>query len=114
VGLTALTLVVDGKVTVHAIGADGRLSDKPVQSIPTADKAHAIVPDPSNRFVFVPHTGANAIFQFTFDATTGGLTPNNPSESGDAEERRAAPLDVPSVQAHRLRRQRAGQQRHRV
>jgi hypothetical protein len=53
---------VDGKVTVHAIGADGRLSDKPVQSNPTADKAHAIVPNPSNRFVFVPHTGANAIF----------------------------------------------------
>jgi 6-phosphogluconolactonase len=67
---------VDGKVTVHAIGADGRLSDKPVQSITTADKAHAIVPDPSNRFVFVPHTGANAIFQFTFDATTGRLSAN--------------------------------------
>jgi 6-phosphogluconolactonase len=71
---------VVGKVTVHAIGADSRLSDKPVQSIPTADKAHAIVPDPSNRFVFVPHTGANAIFQFTFDATTGRLTANNPAK----------------------------------
>jgi 6-phosphogluconolactonase len=71
---------VDGKVTVHAIGADGRPSDKPVQSIPTADKAHAIVPDPSNRFVFVPHTGANAIFQFTFDATTGRLTANHPAK----------------------------------
>jgi serine/threonine-protein kinase len=71
---------VAGKVTVHAIGADGRLSDMPVQSIATADKAHAIVPDPSNRFVFVPHTGANAIFQFKFDATTGRLTANNPAK----------------------------------
>jgi 6-phosphogluconolactonase len=71
---------VDGKVTVHAIGADGRLSDKPVQSTPTADKAHAIAPDPSNRFVFVPHTGANAIFQFTFDATMGRLTANKPTK----------------------------------
>ena len=30
---------VDAKVTVHAIGKDGALSEKPIQSIPTADKA---------------------------------------------------------------------------
>ena len=67
---------VAGKVTVHAIGKDGSLGDKPVQTVETAEKAHAVVPDPSNRFVFVPHTGPNAIFQFTFDAQTGKLTAN--------------------------------------
>ena len=71
---------VDAKVTVHAIGKDGELSEKPIQSIPTADKAHAIVADPSNRFVFVPHTGPNAIFQFAFDAKNGQLSANKPAK----------------------------------
>src|SRR5207244_7403845 len=30
---------VDAKVTVHAIGKDGTLGEKPLQSVPTADKA---------------------------------------------------------------------------
>ena len=72
---------VDAKVTVHTIGTDGRLSEKPIQSIPTADKAHAIVPDPSNRFVFVPHTGPNTIFQFTFDAKHANYRPTRPRSS---------------------------------
>jgi 6-phosphogluconolactonase len=66
---------VAGKITVHFIGKDGALSRKPVQEIATADKAHAILPDPANRFVFVAHTGPNAIFQFAFDAKTGELKP---------------------------------------
>jgi 6-phosphogluconolactonase len=69
---------VDAKVTVHAIGNDGTLGAKPLQSLATADKAHAIVPDPSNRFVFVPHTGPDMIFQFTFDAKSGLLAANSP------------------------------------
>jgi 6-phosphogluconolactonase len=71
---------VDAKVTVHAVGKDGKLSEKPLQSVPTADKAHAIVPDPSGRFVFVPHTGPDVIFQFTFDAKTGKLSANDPAK----------------------------------
>jgi 6-phosphogluconolactonase len=70
---------VDAKVTVHAIGKDGALGDKPLQTVPTADKAHAVVPDPSGRFAFVPHTGPDAIFQFAFDAKTGRLTANEPA-----------------------------------
>ncbi len=70
---------VAAKVTVHALGKDGRLSDKPLESVATADKAHAIVPDRSNRFLFVPHTGSDLIFQFTFDAKTGRLSANEPA-----------------------------------
>jgi 6-phosphogluconolactonase len=66
---------VAAKVTVHRITPKGELSERPVQTVKTADKAHAVVPDPSNRFVFVPHTGPNVIFQFRFDASTGRLTP---------------------------------------
>lgn len=64
-----------GKVAVHAIGEDGALSEKPVQELATAEKAHAVVPDCSNRFVFAPHTGPNRIFQFRFDEMTGRLAP---------------------------------------
>jgi 6-phosphogluconolactonase len=71
---------VAAKVTVHALGNDGTLSEQPLQSLPTADKAHAIVPDPSNRFVFVPHTGPDVIFQFTFDAQSGRLAANAPAK----------------------------------
>jgi len=39
---------VAGKVTVHAIERDGSLRARPVQSLPTADKAHAILLDPAN------------------------------------------------------------------
>jgi 6-phosphogluconolactonase len=69
---------VDAKVTVHEIGKDGRLSEKPLQSVPTAEKAHAVVLDPSNRFAFVPHTGPDAIFQFAFDARAGRLSASEP------------------------------------
>ena len=65
-----------GKVVVHRIGDDGSLADQPLQTIETDDKAHAIVPDRSNKFVMVPHTGPNAIFQFRFNAKTGLLAPN--------------------------------------
>ena len=76
---------VAGKVTVHAIEKDGSLRARPVQSLPTADKAHAILLDPANRYAFVPHTGPNAIFQFAFNAATGELTPGNPPKLATPE-----------------------------
>ena len=68
---------VAAKVTVHAIGKDGTLSRAPVQSVPTADKAHAVGLDAKNEFAFVPHTGTNVIFQFRFEAKTGELRPTS-------------------------------------
>ena len=68
-----------GHVSVHAIAADGSLSEKPLQWIETSVHAHSIQTDRSNRFAFVPHTNpTNAIYQFRFDETTGELTPNDP------------------------------------
>ncbi len=73
----------EGRIMVHGIDKDGSLYGKPeavgnppLVEITTAKNAHCILPDPSNRFVFVPHTGPNAIFQFLFDAKNGALTPN--------------------------------------
>ncbi len=66
-----------GKVTVHAVEGEGVPADAPVEDIPTAERAHCIQTDATNRLAFVPHTaGPNLIFQFAFDETTGKLTPN--------------------------------------
>ncbi len=41
--------------------------------------AHAIVPDPTNRFVLVPDLGLDQLFVYRFDEQTGALTPNTPA-----------------------------------
>ena len=82
-----------GRAAVHPIGADGELGGPPTEWLATADGAHSILTDRSNRFAYVPHIariqdnvleppknipGPNVIFQFRFDADTGRLTPNDP------------------------------------
>ena len=63
-----------GKVTVHPISLDGTVRAPPIESIPTAPKAHSIQTDRGNRFAFVPHVGeSNVILPFSFDARTGRL-----------------------------------------
>ena len=69
---------VASKVSVHKLTADGQISERPLQEIKTADKAHAILTDATNRFAFVPHTGPNRIFQFRFNQETGLLSANQP------------------------------------
>src|SRR6267143_2857413 len=64
-------------VSVNPVGADGRIGE-PLQVIPTARNAHAIHPDRTNRFVFVPHLGTDQVFQFLFDENTGRLSANTP------------------------------------
>ena len=65
------------KVAVHTIGDDGAISDVPIQSIPTAEKAHGIAIDSTNSIAFVSHTGANRVYQFRFDARSGRLSLND-------------------------------------
>ena len=72
-----------GRAAVHTIGTDGTVQTPPVEWRATAPGAHCMQTDPSNRFAFVPHiaggNGPNLIFQFRFDETTGGVTPNTPA-----------------------------------
>jgi len=65
-----------GMVAVHPIGSDGVVGEWAVQYLETAPHAHCIQTDPSNRFVYVPHTvPPNLILQFAFDEVTGTLIP---------------------------------------
>jgi 6-phosphogluconolactonase len=66
-------------VSVNAVGSDGRVGSEPLQVIPVGRNAHSIRVDESNRFVYVPTLGSDAIFQFTFDANTGKLSSNTPA-----------------------------------
>ncbi|MFQ6039964.1 MAG: lactonase family protein [Candidatus Poribacteria bacterium] len=67
-----------GKAAVHSIGRDGAVSSPAIEWLSTAEHAHCIQTDPSNKFAFVPHTvEPNVIFQFNFDENTGALTPND-------------------------------------
>jgi 6-phosphogluconolactonase len=66
------------KVCVHALTPGGEISPEPLQTVPTAEKAHGVVFDSQNRIAFVPHTGANRIYQFRFDPQSGRLSANAP------------------------------------
>jgi 6-phosphogluconolactonase len=66
------------KVAVNPIAPDGSVQP-PVQIVPTEPHAHAILPDPANRYVLVTSLGGDMIKQFKFDATTGRLSPNEPA-----------------------------------
>ncbi|HUX25790.1 MAG TPA: beta-propeller fold lactonase family protein [Burkholderiales bacterium] len=67
------------RISVNAVGADGRVAAMPLQLIPVGRNAHSIRCDESNRYVYVPTLGSDQIFQFTFDANSGRLASNTPA-----------------------------------
>jgi 6-phosphogluconolactonase len=67
------------KISVNPIGWRGLVQPDPTQVLMTGRNAHAILPDPSNRFVYVPNLGSDQVMQFIFDEKTGILTPNKPA-----------------------------------
>jgi 6-phosphogluconolactonase len=74
----------DGQIASFGLQADGAVIPGALSSLGVAMQPHAIVLAPDRRFAFVPHLGGNQIRQFTFDATTGALAPNDPLQV-DAE-----------------------------
>ena len=70
-----------GKIAVFGINEDGTLAQEALDRHDTAEHAHSIWIDPSNRFVYVPHTAPpNAVYQFRLDAGTGKLMPIDPEK----------------------------------
>ena len=61
-----------GLVGVSAIGRHGQVQP-PHQVIRTPPKTHAILPDPSNRFVFASSCDGDVMVRYAFDAATGLL-----------------------------------------
>lgn len=67
------------KISVNAISPTGEVNPKPLAVLPTGQHAHCILTDPSNRFLFVSNLGADAIQQYRFNQTSGGITPQQPA-----------------------------------
>ena len=78
-----------GAVSVHELknGAFEGWSDW----IPTGNGAHSVMTDSSNTFAMLPHIagehGINTIRLFKFNDSTGELSPNDPSEMGQPDNR---------------------------
>ena len=66
-------------VSVNAVESDGRVAVEPLQVLQVGRNAHSIRVDATNRFVYVPTLGSDAVFMFTFDAKTGRLGSNTPA-----------------------------------
>jgi 6-phosphogluconolactonase len=69
-------------IGVSALGTTGLAEAEPFQVVPFGEKAHCILPDRSNRFVYAINFGGGEIHQFLFDAASGRLTPNDPATIG--------------------------------
>lgn len=65
------------KVTVNAIGTNGVIAAAQ-QTVDTLPNAHAIIVDPTNRYVLHTSLGGDVVYQQKFDAKAGRLTPNEP------------------------------------
>ena len=70
-----------GKVAIQAIDEDGIFRGKLVREFELEKCAHSSVFSPDNRFLFVPATGPNKIFQMVFNPETGAIHPNQPSSA---------------------------------
>jgi len=65
-----------GTASVFSIGADGSLGSTP-KTVSPGKATHMILTDPANKFAFVMNLESNTVAQYSFDATTGALTPNS-------------------------------------
>ena len=66
-----------GEINVYRI-QDGIVTAEHLDYHKTEKTAHCVEMDPSGRFVYVPHTTPNAIYQYVLDSDTGKLIPNDP------------------------------------
>ena len=66
-----------GCISILPINDDGSLGEPVDTRFHGADaRSHAIMPDPNNRFVFVPNLGLDNVSQYVFDERTGKVTEN--------------------------------------
>jgi 6-phosphogluconolactonase len=67
------------KLAINPIDREGRVDGRATQVLATRPKAHCVVIDPSNRYVYCTNLGADIIMQLRFDAASGTVSPNEPA-----------------------------------
>jgi 6-phosphogluconolactonase len=66
------------KLAINPINGVGRVGGAPTQLLSTRPKAHCVVVDASNRYVYCTNLGADIVMQLRFDAVHGTVTPSEP------------------------------------
>lgn len=66
------------KMSVNPIAADGAVGAT-TQVLPTGQNAHAAIPGPDNRSLFVTNLGADQVMQLRFDPATGKVSSAAPA-----------------------------------
>jgi len=67
------------KLAINPIDPSGRVGARPTQLLSTQPKAHCVVVDASNRYVYCTNLGGDVIMQLRFDAGSGTVSPNEPA-----------------------------------
>jgi 6-phosphogluconolactonase len=62
-----------GQLTAHRIEADGRVSDAPLQIVPTPPKAHCVMESPFRGYVYATSVDGEVILVYHLDEATGQL-----------------------------------------
>lgn len=84
-----------GFTTVFKLDQKGEFTGQPSDRAHTTRTAHSVEFDPSGRFVFIPHTAPNRVYQYRFDAKRGELVPSDPPfAEGPKEELRSQPRHI--------------------
>ncbi|MFT5466931.1 MAG: 6-phosphogluconolactonase [Verrucomicrobiales bacterium] len=75
-----------GQIDIYPLDEEG-IPGKSVVSLDEGRQfAHCILPSPDNQFVYIPYVKENnALYQYRFDAETGGLTALKPKNVGPPE-----------------------------
>lgn len=68
----------EGKMSVWKL-TKGVYEGEIVQELTLGNKAHSTIFSKDNKYILVPATGPNKVFQIKFDENTGKVTPNNPA-----------------------------------
>jgi len=80
-----------GKVGIWPLDQEGIYRGEAPRDFQLEKNAHSAVFAPDNRFLFVPATGPNKVFQLVFDPATGTLQSNQPPSApgpvGESEAR---------------------------
>jgi 6-phosphogluconolactonase len=92
-GRSLLATNYGGAISVWKIAKNRHCTGESTDDEITEQYAHFITTDPTNRFVYSPHTNANVIYQYSFDSEAGTLAPlDPPTASGpDTEHQYHAP-----------------------
>ncbi len=71
-------------LAVNRIAEKGAVVAEPEAIVEHVANAHAVIADPSNKFLFATSLGSDRVLQFSFDAATGNPVPNDPAHVASA------------------------------